>query len=101
MKGKKKKSFKDIMHSRIGGYIIIALGFLLLLMFYPGNNLFTWINATHQIKQQQKQMRRYEVEIMEMDARIRELTTNRDSLEKFARENFHFTEPGEDVYLTE
>ena len=27
--------------------------------------------------------------------------TNRDTLEQFAREQFHFAEPGEDVYIVE
>ena len=27
------------------------------------------------------------------------LRSDRDTLEKFARENFHFSEPGDDVYI--
>ena len=46
-------------------------------------------------------MRKYQLEIVEMDNRIRELSGSRDSLEKFAREEFHFAVPGEDVYLVE
>jgi cell division protein FtsB len=34
-----------------------------------------------------------------MDKEIGALTGNRDSLEKFARETYHFAAPGEDVYL--
>lgn len=101
MARKTKKTFKEIMKSRAGGYIVITAIFLALLLFYPGNNLFTWIKTSGQIHRQEKQIRQYELEIMEMDQRIRELTTNRDTLEKFAREKFHFAESGEDVYLTE
>ena len=36
-----------------------------------------------------------------MDDRIRSLTSSRDSLEKFAREHFHFAEPGDDVFIIE
>jgi cell division protein FtsB len=36
-----------------------------------------------------------------MDESIEDLKTDRDSLEKFAREQFHFAVPGEDVYIVE
>jgi cell division protein FtsB len=36
-----------------------------------------------------------------MDAEIRSLTNSRDSLEKFARETYHFAAPGDDVYIIE
>ena len=29
------------------------------------------------------------------------LRSDRDTLEKFARERFHFAEPGEDVYIVD
>lgn len=101
MANKKKKTFKEIMSGRLGGYIVISGIFILLLLFYPGNNLITWIKTRSEIRQQEKIMRRYQIEIMEMNKQISDLTTERDTLEKFAREHFHFAEPGEDVYLTE
>lgn len=101
MADKKKKTFKEIMSGRLGGYIVISGVFILLLLFYPGNNLITWIKTRSEIRQQEKIMRRYQIEIMEMNKQISDLTTERDTLEKFAREHFHFAEPGEDVYLTE
>ena len=39
--------------------------------------------------------------LKQMDDRIRSLTSSRDSLEKFAREHFHFAEPGDDVFIIE
>ena len=48
---------------------------------------------------QEKQIEQYTTEIEEMDRRIRMLRSDRDTLEKFARENFHFSEPGDDVYI--
>ena len=44
-------------------------------------------------------MQRYRDEIEEMDRQIQMLTHEKDSLETFAREQFHFAEPGDDVYL--
>jgi cell division protein FtsB len=36
-----------------------------------------------------------------MNEEIQALTNSRDSLEKFARETYHFAAPGEDVYIIE
>ena len=48
-----------------------------------------------------KQMEMYRRQIESMDAGIEDLKNNKDSLEKFAREHFHFASPGEDVYIVE
>ncbi len=46
-------------------------------------------------------MDRLRSDIDAMDAEIQALTNSRDSLEKFARETYHFAAPGEDVYIIE
>ena len=46
-------------------------------------------------------MELYRAQIDEMNQNIEELENNRDTLEKFARERFHFAAPGEDVYVIE
>ena len=46
-------------------------------------------------------MEKYRSEIDAMDAEIQALTNSRDSLEKFARETYHFAAPGDDVYIIE
>ena len=82
-------------------YAIIALAFVLFLFLAPDNNVITWLAAKREIRNQEREMRRYQLEITEMTKRIETLRTNRDSLETFARERFHFCEEGEDVYLTD
>lgn len=97
----KKKSIKEIMKSSWGGAIIIVMLFAGLLLFYPDNNLFTWLSAVKEIGQQKREIRQYQLEILQMQKRIDELTSDNDTLEMFAREHFHFAEPGEDVYLVD
>lgn len=77
----------------------VAAVALLWLTFGPGNNILHWIGARFEISSQEKQIEQYTTEIEEMDRRIRMLRSDRDTLEKFARENFHFSEPGDDVYI--
>ena len=53
------------------------------------------------IKAQEEAIEQYNAEIEEMDKRINMLKNDKDTLEKFAREQFHFAAPGEDVYVIE
>jgi cell division protein FtsB len=65
----------------------------------PKVTITHWIKAKAEIRRQEKQMEQYRREIEAMDKDINELKNNKDSLEKFAREQFHFAAPDEDVYL--
>ena len=53
------------------------------------------------IKAQERAIEQYNAEIEEMDKRINMLKTDKDTLEKFAREQYNFAAPGEDVYIVE
>ncbi len=96
---------KDIFtgeHRRFAWFTVLAtLVFVLMKLFGPGNTVIHWIEAKREIVRQEKQMEQYRREIEAMDQDIDELKTNRDSLEKFAREQFGFAVPGEDVYIVE
>lgn len=74
---------------------------LLVLTFAPGNNIIHWIGAKVTLADQQRQIDDYRKGIETMDKRVKMLTSDRDTLEKFAREHFHFAAPGDDVYLIE
>ena len=80
--------------------IVTALAALWLL-FLSHSSVFKWVGASLEIKRQERQMDQYRSDIDAMDAEIRALTGSRDSLEKFARETYHFAASGEDVYLVE
>ena len=83
-------------------YALLATAvFILLVGFVGHNNIVRWIRAGIEIRSQERQMERLRQEIDQMDAQIKGVRGHRDSLERYARENFHFSEPGEDVYLTE
>ena len=54
-----------------------------------------------EISRQERQISEYEKALKELGTRIDLLTSDRDTLEKFARERFHLAAPGEDVYIIE
>ena len=80
---------------------IATLLFFLFVLFKPGSNIFNWINARREISRQERQISEYEKALKELGTRIDLLTSDRDTLEKFARERFHLAAPGEDVYIIE
>ena len=80
-------------------FAIVATAIFLLLMLLKKDNLFRWVQAGVTIGAQNRQIERYQKDIDRLDERIKLLTRDRDSLETFAREQYQFAEPGEDVYL--
>ncbi len=80
---------------------IVTTLFVISWIIGPGNTVIHWVRTAREIKQQEKQMEFYQQEIDRMNQNIEELKTNKDSLEKFARERFNFAAPGEDVYIVE
>lgn len=78
----------------------IAL-FFIYSAFIADDNLIRYFKSLYNIKRQKALIENYQKDIEKMDERIHILKNNKDSLEKFARETFHFSAPGEDVYLIE
>ena len=81
--------------------IVVTAVAALWLLFFSHSSVLNWIRANVEIRRQERQMEKYRQEIDEMDAEIRALSDSKDSLEKFARETYHFAAPGEDVYIIE
>ena len=80
---------------------VITLAFVFSILFLGDNNLVNLVKVEFELGRQQDQIEQYRREIEEMDARIDMLQHNRDTLEEFAREQFYFAAPGDDVYIIE
>ena len=97
------EKIKDIFtgeHRFLAWFVVVATAIFVIMKFVgPGNTVIHWIEAKREIARQERQMEEYRREIDAMNQDIDELKTNRDSLEKFAREQFGFSVPGEDVYI--
>lgn len=81
--------------------IVATVIFILMVGFINQNNIVRWVRAGAEIKRQNNLIEKYNKEIGEMDSQIKGLTSNKDSLERYARENFGFAEPDDDVYVIE
>ena len=96
---------KDIFtgpHRKFAYYVVISTLILIVLWFVgPGNTFVHWGKAAVEIRRQEKLIEKYEDENAELDRRIKMISTDKDTLEKFAREQYNFAASGEDVYLVE
>jgi len=104
MEGKSDKwaFLKRSDHNYLLPFVIVVTTLVALwLLFFAHNSVLAWIKASVEEKNQQKEMARLQGEIDAMDAEISALKGNRDSLESFARETYHFAAPGDDVYIVE
>ena len=81
--------------------IVVTVVVALWLLFFAHNSVLNWVRASAEEKNQEAEMARLQAEIQEMDREIDNLRNNRDSLESFARETYHFAAPGDDVYIVE
>lgn len=94
---------KDIWNGEHRSFVryatVITAIFLVYICFLGQDSLVRWAKAGIQLRGQRRAIEMYEKEISEMDSRLKMLSTDKDTLEEFARENFYFAEPGEDVYI--
>lgn len=82
-------------------YAIVATAIMVIFLFVKKDNVVRWIQAGFTLRKQERQIELYRQQNEELDKTINMMSNDRDTLEKFARENFHFAEPGEDVYIEE
>ena len=80
-------------------YFIVTVFFLAWILFLDTNNIFVWMRDMGVVSDQQKQKEYYKEAIRQTDEKLKELTSNKDSLEKFAREQYLFHEKDEEIFL--
>ena len=98
----RSKDGKDSEERSFFRYAIISTAvFLLFFCVVKRDNLFRWIDAGFTVRRQEKQIEFYKSDIDRLQQEVNSITTNRDTLEKLAREKFLFSEPDEDEYVIE
>lgn len=79
--------------------IFSGIVFLVIVGFTSQDSLFRYIKTKHDIHRQNKQIELYQTQINDMEQTIKGLKDNLDSLEQYAREEFGFCEPGDEVFI--
>jgi len=82
-------------------YLITGALFLIWVLFLDSGSAKEWLKVIRRIGVQESQKREYKESIRQIDEKLHELSSNKDSLEKFAREQYLFKEDDEDIFIIE
>lgn len=93
------KNWKGIKPLLRNKYFISTLAFLIWVGLFDENNLIERHQLNKEIRTIEKEKEYYLTNISEDAARLRELQTNTDNLEKFAREQYLMHREDEDVFI--
>jgi len=96
----KNKDNQDISRSFFR-YAAVVTALFVVFLFLKKDNIVTWIQAGFTLRKQYRQIEWYQEDNSRLDEHMSVLSRQRDSLEQFAREQFFFAAPGDDVYLVE
>ena len=80
-------------------FFISGLAFLVWMVFFDRNDLASQYEYRTQVQKLEEEKEFYTHEILKADKELKELTTNIQSLEKFAREKYYMKRENEDVYV--
>ena len=80
-------------------YFIVGLIFVVWICFFDTNNVGQMFRSRSELRSQRRQIEFYQREIQKLDRKLEQLNSQRDSLEKFAREEYYYQMDGEDVFV--
>ena len=89
---------KDIRRS-FWRYAAVMTALALLFLFLKRDNLVRWVQSGIENRELRTRIEKLEEENRRLTDSIHWLSSDRDSLEKFARERYHFAEKGDEVFL--
>ena len=93
------KFFKTLIPLLKNKYTLVILFFIVWILFFDNNNLVDRYRNMKQLNKLKKEKYYYEEKIKADRQRTRELMTDDDNLEKFAREQYLMKKPNEDIFL--
>lgn len=80
-------------------YILVTLAFLIWISFFDTYNLISQFKRSRALKDVKDEKQFYLEEIKRDSIAIMELTTDKENLEKFAREKYLMKKDDEDIFL--
>ncbi|MBS1524641.1 MAG: septum formation initiator family protein [Bacteroidetes bacterium] len=80
-------------------YFVVSLAFLVWMVFFDKNDLFSQYQYHSQLSKLKHERDFYQKETARVHQELDELTTNKEMLEKFAREKYLMKKDNEDVFV--
>lgn len=80
-------------------YVLATLFFIIWIVFFDQNNLINRFTDTRKYRQMEKDKIYYKEKIKIDSRKLEELRTDRENLEKFAREQYLMKKDNEDIFI--
>ena len=80
-------------------YVVTLVGFFIFLIFFDNHNLISRWETSRKINSMEKEIKFYQSEIDKNKAKMNEMQTSDESLERYAREQYHLKKDREDVFI--
>ena len=87
--------------SRVNTYVVVVAFFLFITFIVGDSNLYKRYTYDEKIRRLEREIRHYKKEIETDRRKLEDIRTNREGLERYAREEFYMKRPNEDVFIIE
>lgn len=94
-----KKTWRKAFPILKNKYFITTLLFIIIVVFFSQNNLIDRFEIMKELRQLEKDKMYYLDAIDLAQEKMNDLLTNKDDLEKFAREEYLMKKPDEDIFI--
>ena len=93
------KDFYNKYLSRINAYWLVTIVFFALTFVMGDSSLYKPYTYDEKIRSLEKEIKHYQKEIEINSKKLNDLHTDKEGLERFAREEYFMKKPNEDVYI--
>ena len=93
------KDFYNKYLSRINAYWLVTIVFFALTFVMGDSSLYKRYTYDEKIRSLEKESKHYQKEIEINSKKLNDLHTDKEGLERFAREEYFMKKPNEDVYI--
>lgn len=93
------KDFYNRYLSRINAYWLVTIVFFALTFVMGDSSLYKRYTYDEKIRSLEKEIKHYQKEIEINSKKLNDLHTDKEGLERFAREEYFMKKPNEDVYI--
>jgi cell division protein FtsB len=93
------KSFYNNYLSRVNAYVLVTIVFVGLTFTAGDSTLYKRYTYDEKIRELEKEIKFYQDEIKINKEKLNSLRTDKEGLERFAREEYYMKKPDEDVFI--
>ena len=87
--------------SRVNTYVVVVVFFLFITFVVGDSNLYKRYTYDEKIRRLEREIRHYKKKIETDRKKLDDIRTNREGLERYAREEFYMKRANEDVFIIE